>query len=593
MTTTVATRPKVTETARGNVRVGCSGWVYKDWRGVVYPAALRQRDWFGYYATQFDTVEINNTFYRLPTPEAVESWAAQAPPGFLYAVKLGAFGSHRMKLRDAARWLPNHLDRVRRLGPALGPNLVQLPPRWKRNVERLDEFLTAAPSDIRWAVELRDPSWLHDDVFAVLERHGAALCIHDLLPNHPWVRTTSWTFVRFHGPNALDRPVSRSVRGPTAVAPGPAPGGVARRRARTSSRTSTMTSTVTRSSMRTGSVMRSMEQRHPVVRPLHAVGGSRARLTETQRATVEWLRDAVPDLDVVPFPGGGHTGTRWSTLIELAALDLAKARLAEGHLDALAILAELQVAVPSTGLVWGVWTAEPTMVRAEPTTDGWRLVGEKRWCSGADGLDRALVSATAADGPRLFVVAPEDLEPIPGSWPALGMEATASVTMRFDVILDAAAAIGGPDAYVRRPGFWHGGAGVAACWFGGAIGVADRLRAAMLVEHAPALDAAWGRVKARLEGVAALLNRSATEIDDAPADVDAARTRAQRLRLVVEDAARATLAETMTALGAGPLAHDPEYARRVADLELYIRQLRPEAAAAEFGAAHADEPITW
>jgi uncharacterized protein YecE (DUF72 family) len=192
--------------AVGEARIGCSGWVYKDWRGVVYPADARQRDWFGYYASEFDTVEINNTFYRLPTPAAVEGWAAQAPPGFLYAVKLGAFGSHRMKLRDAQSWLPNHLDRVRRLGAALGPNLVQLPPRWKRNVERLDEFLEVAPKDLRWAVELREPSWLHDDVFAVLERHGAALCIHDLLPNHPWRLTTDWTFVRFHGPRALTEP---------------------------------------------------------------------------------------------------------------------------------------------------------------------------------------------------------------------------------------------------------------------------------------------------------------------------------------------------------------------------------------------------
>jgi uncharacterized protein YecE (DUF72 family) len=172
----------------------------------VYPAQLRQRDWFAAYAARFDTVELNTTFYRLPSVSAVEQWAAQAPPGFVYAVKLGAFGSHRMKLRDAARWLPNHLDRVRRLGPALGPNLVQLPPRWKRNVERLDEFLATAPKDLRWAVELRDPSWLHDDVFAALERHGAALCIHDLLPHHPWMLTTSWTFVRFHGPQATTNP---------------------------------------------------------------------------------------------------------------------------------------------------------------------------------------------------------------------------------------------------------------------------------------------------------------------------------------------------------------------------------------------------
>jgi len=190
----------------GRARVGCSGWVYKDWRGVVYPEKLRQREWFAYYSSMFDTVELNNTFYRLPTEHAAERWAAQAPAGFVYAVKLGAFGSHRMKLRDSATWLPNHLDRVRRLGPALGPNLVQLPPRWKRNEERLDEFLTIAPDDLRWAVELRDASWLHDDVYAVLERHGAALCIHDLLPGHPWELTTTWTFVRFHGPRAGQEP---------------------------------------------------------------------------------------------------------------------------------------------------------------------------------------------------------------------------------------------------------------------------------------------------------------------------------------------------------------------------------------------------
>src|SRR3954467_10021654 len=190
---------------RGEARVGCSGWMYKDWRGVVSPEKLPQRRWFEHYATLFDTVELNNTFYRLPPPSTVERWAEQAPAGFVYALKLGAFGSHRMKLRDAASWLPNHLDRVQRLGPALGPTLVQLPPRWKRNVERLDEFLTVAPRTMRWAVELREPSWVHDDVFAVLERHGAALCIHDLLANYPWELTTDWTYIRFHGPNALER----------------------------------------------------------------------------------------------------------------------------------------------------------------------------------------------------------------------------------------------------------------------------------------------------------------------------------------------------------------------------------------------------
>jgi uncharacterized protein YecE (DUF72 family) len=190
--------------------VGCSGWQYKDWRGIVYPEKLPQREWFAYYATLFDTVEINNTFYRLPPPETVEAWARQAPPGFVYAIKLGQFGSHRMKLKDAASWMPNHLDRAERLGPSLGPTLVQLPPRWKRNTERLDEFLSVCPKTMRWAVELRDPTWLHDDTYEVLRAHGAALCHHDLLDDHPWVRTTDWVYQRFHGPNAVRAPYQGS-----------------------------------------------------------------------------------------------------------------------------------------------------------------------------------------------------------------------------------------------------------------------------------------------------------------------------------------------------------------------------------------------
>jgi len=190
----------------GELRVGCSGWSYKDWRGVVYPADLPQRRWFEHYQSLFDTVELNSTFYRLPSVTAVEQWAQNAAPGFVYAVKLGGFGSHRMKLSDASSWLPNHLDRVQRLGSHLGPNLVQLPPRWSRNVERLDEFLSIVPSSMRWAVEVRDPSWLHDDVFNVLHRRRAALCVHDLLADHPFELTTDWTFVRFHGPDAINRP---------------------------------------------------------------------------------------------------------------------------------------------------------------------------------------------------------------------------------------------------------------------------------------------------------------------------------------------------------------------------------------------------
>ncbi|MFN0090622.1 MAG: DUF72 domain-containing protein [Acidimicrobiales bacterium] len=168
---------------------------------MVYPAGAPSRSWFAHYAQRFDTVELNSTFYRLPAPATVERWAAQAPPGFVYAVKLGQFATHRRKLRLPETWLANHLDRVRRLGPSLGPNLVQLPPAWRRDPARLEAFLALAPRELRWAVELRDRSWLHDEVFAVLARYDAALVLHDLLPVRPPALTARWCYLRFHGPN--------------------------------------------------------------------------------------------------------------------------------------------------------------------------------------------------------------------------------------------------------------------------------------------------------------------------------------------------------------------------------------------------------
>ena len=189
----------------GDARIGCSGWDYRDWKDVVYGGRPR-REWFAAYTSWFDTVELNATFYRLPERVTVQRWADRAPDGFLYAVKVGQFGTHRKKLADPGTWLPNHLDRVDRLGPSLGPQLVQLPPRWRKDVPRLTELLATAPRDHRWAVELRDRSWLADDVLATLADHGAALCIHDLLADHPWEVTAGWTYVRFHGPDALRHP---------------------------------------------------------------------------------------------------------------------------------------------------------------------------------------------------------------------------------------------------------------------------------------------------------------------------------------------------------------------------------------------------
>lgn len=197
----------------GTARVGCSGWDYRPWRGPVYPRDLPHRRWFDHYAATFDTVELNATFYRLPTASSVERWREQAPPGFRYAVKVGSYGTHRKHLRDPDIWLPKHLEAIEDLGPTMGPNLVQLPPHWHRDPARLDAFLAAAPTEIRWAVEFRDPSWLHDRVFDVLAAHEAALCIHDLLPDHPWERTAPFSYFRFHGPNASIDPYGGQYTG--------------------------------------------------------------------------------------------------------------------------------------------------------------------------------------------------------------------------------------------------------------------------------------------------------------------------------------------------------------------------------------------
>ena len=200
--------------ARGRAYVGCSGWSYAHWRGTVYDASVRPKDWFQDYARRFCTVEVNNTFYRLPGPGTFDAWRAQAPDGFLYALKLNQYGTHRRRLREPQAWLGNFVERAVRLGPALGPNLVQLPPRWGRDLERLAAFLDVAtskdisPAPLRWAVEFRDPSWLHEDTYRLLRQYKVALCVHDLLADHPWLVTSDWAYCRFHGPDALQRKYS-------------------------------------------------------------------------------------------------------------------------------------------------------------------------------------------------------------------------------------------------------------------------------------------------------------------------------------------------------------------------------------------------
>lgn len=185
----------------GRVRIGTSGYQYDDWRGVLYPRDLPKRQWLGYYAGRFDTVEINNTFYNLPAAETFASWAAEVPRGFCFSLKLSRYATHMKKLKDPEQPLELFLERSKPLRRHRGPILVQLPPHFHANPERLDAFLRAAPRRLRWAVEVRDPSWLVPEVYAVLERRGAALCIHDLIDDHPRVVTAGFVYQRFHGEN--------------------------------------------------------------------------------------------------------------------------------------------------------------------------------------------------------------------------------------------------------------------------------------------------------------------------------------------------------------------------------------------------------
>jgi uncharacterized protein YecE (DUF72 family) len=186
-------------TKRGKLHIGTSGYHYAHWRGVFYPKNLPKQYWFAYYTRHFDSVEINNTFYRLPPAQTFETWREQAPQDFCYALKFSRYSSHLKHLKEPHASIARFLERASRLREHLGPILVQLPPRWRPDPERLASFLQAAPRDYRWAIELRDPRWLCDEVYALLRNSAAALCIHDLIADYPRCITADWVYLRYHG----------------------------------------------------------------------------------------------------------------------------------------------------------------------------------------------------------------------------------------------------------------------------------------------------------------------------------------------------------------------------------------------------------
>src|ERR671914_2292521 len=160
----------------GRARIGCSGWQYKHWRGNFYPADLPLSRWFEHYARQFDTVEINNTFYRLPEAATFADWEARAPARFLFAVKASRFLTHMKKLKDPEEPVERFFSRARSLRRYLGPVLYQLPPGWRLDRGRLEHFLHVLPRDAQHVLEFREPTWYVDDVLALLEQRRVALC---------------------------------------------------------------------------------------------------------------------------------------------------------------------------------------------------------------------------------------------------------------------------------------------------------------------------------------------------------------------------------------------------------------------------------
>jgi uncharacterized protein YecE (DUF72 family) len=185
--------------------VGCSGWNYKSWRGPFYPPDLATSRWLPYYASRFDTVEVNNTFYRLPEASVFAAWAAQTPKGFVIAVKASRFLTHMKRLKQPAEPLRRLFSRASALGSRIGPVLYQLPANFTRDVERLEAFLLQLPRHvggrrIRHAIEFRNPSWYVDEVFQLLDRNGVALCLHD--KRNSQISTPlvgPFVYVRFHG----------------------------------------------------------------------------------------------------------------------------------------------------------------------------------------------------------------------------------------------------------------------------------------------------------------------------------------------------------------------------------------------------------
>lgn len=190
----------------GEIRIGTSGWTYEHWVGPVYPEDMPPSDRLAHYSRSLDSVEINSTFYGLPSADSIAAWLAATPDSFRFAVKASRYITHMKKLKDPEAALTLFLEAVRPFGSRLGPILFQLPPRWRCNAARLKTFLEALPRTHRYAFEFRDASWHGSDTRTILEQTGAAFCIFELAgAMSPLATTADFAYIRLHGPNGAYR----------------------------------------------------------------------------------------------------------------------------------------------------------------------------------------------------------------------------------------------------------------------------------------------------------------------------------------------------------------------------------------------------
>jgi uncharacterized protein YecE (DUF72 family) len=187
--------------AKCDIRIGTSGWHYNDWAGLFYPAGLPKSKWLEYYTGHFNTVEINNTFYRQPKPETFTNWHKQAPKNFLYTVKANRYITHIKRLKDAKEPLERFLKGALLLKKNLGPILYQLPPGFHKDLDRLRRFLKVLPKKLTAVFEFRHESWFSQDTFDLLKEFNVSFCIHDMAGMEvPRMITSDIIYVRFHGP---------------------------------------------------------------------------------------------------------------------------------------------------------------------------------------------------------------------------------------------------------------------------------------------------------------------------------------------------------------------------------------------------------